>query len=294
MKTYPLLLTGLLAALMIPVQAQSIKFFQDTAFEGRSWTIKNPVKRFSKNNDTASSLIVKGTWEVCSNVEFRNCIRVEPGSYRNLKSLGINDKISSARPLRNVAANDNFFEDDGRPVIRMFNNTNFRGNSWTYDKQVIRMENTNDKANSVMVKGSWQLCKDHYFRNCTQLSTGSYRNLRELGLAGDISSVRPTAYIDADQGDLQGNRETYPDATVQNRLVLYKDTGFKGERSVFTNTIRRLGANNDQGSSAVLDGTWEICRDYELRNCVQLNPGAYPNLQSWGLNDKISSLRPVN
>lgn len=52
---------------------------------------------------------------------------------------------------------------------------------------------------------------------------------------------------------------------------------------------------NDRASSAIVDhGRWQVCDDARFRgNCVTLGPGRYPSLEQMGLNNRISSLRPV-
>jgi len=51
-------------------------------------------------------MILKGSWEVCRDADFRNCTRYAPGSYSDLQRLGLNDNISSVRPIAGGYSNN--------------------------------------------------------------------------------------------------------------------------------------------------------------------------------------------
>jgi hypothetical protein len=50
---------------------------------------------------------------------------------------------------------------------------------------------------------------------------------------------------------------------------------------------------NDAISSMRFQGEWEACTDAYYRGFCQTFRGDVRNLQRWGMNDRISSLRPV-
>jgi hypothetical protein len=52
-------------------------------------------------NDRASSMVVRnGRWQVCSDADFRGkCVTLDPGEYPSLRSMGLNDRLSSVREL---------------------------------------------------------------------------------------------------------------------------------------------------------------------------------------------------
>ena len=44
-------------------------------------------------------MVRSGSWQLCSDAEFRGqCITLSPGSYPSLRAMGLNDRVSSARP----------------------------------------------------------------------------------------------------------------------------------------------------------------------------------------------------
>ena len=81
------------------------------------------------------------------------------------------------------------------------------------------------------------------------------------------------------------------------QIVFYENEGLRGR--VFTangpiDNFERFGFN-DRASSAVVErGDWEVCDDaYYQGRCVTLRPGQYTALSAFGMNRKISSVRPL-
>jgi uncharacterized protein YcfJ len=80
-----------------------ITFFERERFEGRTFTTQGEVRNFERAgfNDRASSVEVSGTrWEVCEDSRFRGqCVILRPGRYPSLRSMGLNNQISSVRQV---------------------------------------------------------------------------------------------------------------------------------------------------------------------------------------------------
>ena len=97
--------------LMATQAAAQITFYEHDDFRGRAFTTDRQVGNFGNNgfNDMASSILVdRGRWEVCSDAQFGGkCVVVRQGSYPSLNALGMNDKISSVRPVNQQAAYQN-------------------------------------------------------------------------------------------------------------------------------------------------------------------------------------------
>lgn len=99
-------LKALLAAAGLALAGQAvadITLYQDDGFHGRQWTAGRSVENFANRglNDAASSARVRGeAWEVCTDAYFEGrCIVLRPGNYPSLGAMGLNDKISSIRPV---------------------------------------------------------------------------------------------------------------------------------------------------------------------------------------------------
>ena len=89
-----------------------ITFYEHDNFEGRSFVARRAVENLTRAgfNDLASSAVVgPQRWEVCPDAGFRgNCTVLRPGSYPSLRSLGLNDRVSSARTvLQSAQVDDN-------------------------------------------------------------------------------------------------------------------------------------------------------------------------------------------
>jgi uncharacterized protein YcfJ len=81
------------------------------------------------------------------------------------------------------------------------------------------------------------------------------------------------------------------------QVTLYAREGFRGRTFNADGTVWNLDQTgfNDRASSAVVrGGEWQVCEDARFEGrCVVLRPGEYPSLGAMGLNNMVSSLRPV-
>jgi uncharacterized protein YcfJ len=99
-----MLLAGGVMLLSAPAMAQ-ITFYQGEGFRGRAFTAERALPNFKGGgvNNFASSVVVeRGNWEVCTEAGFRgSCAVLRKGSYDSLRSMGMNNRISSVRPAGN-------------------------------------------------------------------------------------------------------------------------------------------------------------------------------------------------
>jgi uncharacterized protein YcfJ len=99
------------AALTLATQAAAqITFYEGEGFRGRAFSTSQQIRNFERSgfNDRASSVVVdRGRWEVCTDAQFGgSCVVLRRGSYESLNGLGLNNRISSVRPV-NRARYDN-------------------------------------------------------------------------------------------------------------------------------------------------------------------------------------------
>jgi uncharacterized protein YcfJ len=82
------------------------------------------------------------------------------------------------------------------------------------------------------------------------------------------------------------------------QVVLYGREDFGGQSFTAQQPVRnleRFGFNDRASSAVVLRGRWEVCEDARFEGrCKLLRPGRYPSLAAMGMDNSISSLRPVN
>ena len=102
MKTAFAAAIGLTVVLLAPCAGAQVTFYEYEGMHGRVFSVDRPVSNFERFgfNDRASSVIVqRGPWEVCEDADFRGrCIVLRSGQYPSLAAMGLNNRISSARP----------------------------------------------------------------------------------------------------------------------------------------------------------------------------------------------------
>lgn len=83
--------------------AAQVTFYEGESFRGRSFTVDGPISSLDPTgfNDRASSAVVQdGRWEACEHAYFHGrCVILRPGEYPSLDQLGMNNRISSVRPV---------------------------------------------------------------------------------------------------------------------------------------------------------------------------------------------------
>jgi uncharacterized protein YcfJ len=102
-KTIHALLGATTLAFGVHASAQ-MTLHENEGFQGRSYTSQQRAADLQRSgfNDRASSAIIVGRrWQACEDTQFRGrCTVLRPGQYPSLAAMGLNDRISSARPLR--------------------------------------------------------------------------------------------------------------------------------------------------------------------------------------------------
>jgi uncharacterized protein YcfJ len=119
----------LAAALLLataPALAAEISFYEGEDFRGRVFSTDRPIQNLNRSgfNNRASSVIVEsGRWEVCEEKRFGGrCTLLRRGSYESLERMGINNRISSVRPISRDGDvgrdrdNDRYSRDEREPL----------------------------------------------------------------------------------------------------------------------------------------------------------------------------------
>ena len=80
--------------------------FRNLSANNRAFNTESEVKDFNRVgfNDSASSVMVLSKrWEVCSDIRFGGqCMVLSPGRYPSLAAIGMNNRLSSVRPLDSI------------------------------------------------------------------------------------------------------------------------------------------------------------------------------------------------
>jgi hypothetical protein len=126
------------SALAFATQAGAqVTFYEQDGFQGRSFTTQQRVGNLGRSgfNDRASSVVVVGQrWQACEDVRFSGrCTVLRPGQYPSLTAMGLNDRVSSVRPLQ---ANQRVAESDYAPMPTVAQDFRRRRNERLYDADV--------------------------------------------------------------------------------------------------------------------------------------------------------------
>jgi uncharacterized protein YcfJ len=118
--------------------AAEVTFYQRDSFGGRAFTTYSPISDLARYglNDRASSVIVdRQRYEVCEDAGYRgHCVILRPGSYPSLAAMGLNNQVSSVRPIAwNVRVDDHRYAPP--PVLLV--DYRRRGSERLYEANVV-------------------------------------------------------------------------------------------------------------------------------------------------------------
>jgi hypothetical protein len=196
-------------------QAASIQIHKQPDFTGASVTLTAPSQDLKSINfhDQASSLVLDGTWEVCTQPKFNgHCETLAPGRYAKLEQ-SLNHRIESVRPVadaksargdtRRDYANDNAEPRHGwtpapeerrddrrgdpraRPsagAIDIYPGADFHGRPMRVVSDTATLEQASGEASSLVIhEGTWQLCSQAFYEGyCRTFEPGRYASLGRL------------------------------------------------------------------------------------------------------------------
>lgn len=172
-------------------------------FQGLLANITGPVPDFERLriNDAAASLVVReGTWELCTDANFRGECRIYgPGQYDTIPD-GHDDAYSSARPVVRGQGQGRWGQGQGgwghveKAEVRLYDRRHFERPLRTLTGAVPDFGplGFNDAVASLEVRlGTWEFCTDANFRGvCRIYGPGQYPVIQE-GLDDSYSSARP-------------------------------------------------------------------------------------------------------
>ena len=86
-------------------------------------------------------------------------------------------------------------------------------------------------------------------------------------------------------------------AQASAQVTFYSGEGFRGQAFQVNGTVWNFDRTgfNDRASSVIIErGRWQVCEDARFAGrCIVLGRGSYPSLAQFGMNNVISSVRPV-
>jgi len=277
-----LLALGLAAAL--PAAGADIVLYEHDSFGGRSFVADQSIPNFANVgfNDRAASVIIRnGTWQLCSDAYFRGrCVTLGPGEYPTLRSMALENQVSSARDIDWLGGGGEATRPGGR--VELFAGSGFQGRVFVANGGVTHVPSDfNDRAQSMIVyDGYWQVCEDIDYRGtCQTYGPGRHANLG--GMSNRVSSLRPAAGPGHGPG-------------AGSRVDLFDGPRFEGRMFPINGPVANFPSQlNDRAQSMIVyDGYWEICENIDYRGrCQTYGPGRHPNLG--GMTSRASSIRPA-
>jgi len=274
--------------------AAEMTLYENDNFNGRRFQANGSIQNLGNTefNDRARSVVVRdGQWQICSDSYFRGrCVTLGPGNYPSLRSMELEDAVSSIRELWDQGATGG---GGGANFVVLFDGYDQNGASYRTDGIVANLDGTNfnDRARSLIVSGgSWEFCVDAGFRGgCQVYGPGRHSNLGYLD--GQISSLRPVAGGGGGAGSAGGGWGR------GNRAILYEGPNLTGRTFIVDRYLGNLDGTgfNDRASSLRVErGYWMFCSDAGFQGeCRTFGPGDYPTLP-WGLSNRISSGRRIS
>ena len=281
----------------------TLELFGQPNFQGRTARIDREANNFNtfNFNDRASSLVVQGgTWEVCTDADYRGtCRTFAPGRYPSL-GYGMTKAISSARPLVNqeearVVHGGGWRQrrEEAMSPIVLFGEDGIRGRSVAIANDIpdLSAANFNDSTQSLVIEsGYWEFCSDSYYRGqCRVLGPGQYERMEPV-LYRTVSSIRAASRDNRVEQGNQGNQQ------LRGEVELFTGPNFSGTRYPVGQDMTSFdqgGFNDKIGSVIVNAGQWEMCVDSNYRgSCSVFGPGRYAGLG--GMTNQLSSIRRVN
>lgn len=175
----------------------------------------------------------------------------------------------------------------GGAGITVFTDQNFRGRSSTFRQDVYDLEplGINDKISSLRVgRGEqWEVCEHSNFQGRCVVVSGEEPDLRRNDWNDVISSLRRVRRGPVD-----------PPSQGDSYLVLFDRTNYRGTPTNYNGPTPDLYSLSGRAQSVTIGrGAWELCtgRNYTGR-CVTLDRSV-PDLASYYLRNRVSSVRPV-
>ena len=94
---------GIAGLALATTAAAQVTFYSREDFRGQQFSTDRTVGNFDRigfNDRAASAVVNGGNWQVCEDAGFSGrCVVLQPGEYRSLADMGLQNEISSVRPV---------------------------------------------------------------------------------------------------------------------------------------------------------------------------------------------------
>ena len=266
-----------------------ITVYDDSGYRGENATFRSDQPDLGRSrfaNRISSLQVAPGeVWEVCEGANYRQPCQVFSGTEPDLRQRRWNDRISSLRRVRSGRGGGGFPPNppSGRRGLVLYSDESFRGQARAVNGPTSSLGSFNDRARSVRVhSGTWELCEDDNYGGQCRTVDRDWPDLGRVGLSKRVSSVRPSF----------NGRGGYPPPETA-RLLLYDRDRYRGGVRTLEAPSPGLGGFGNRAQSVKVAGTWQLCDGPNFTGrCVTVSQDI-PNLAAYGMNNRVSSARPV-
>jgi hypothetical protein len=163
-----------------PHGSDEVVLYDARNFQGYLASLTVPTRDFDPlgfNDRVASIVVRRGSWEFCTDGDYRGTCRIYgPGQYASLPA-GQDDAYSSARPVHRGQPGGA----TSKARIVLFEYPDFSGRSIALDSNArdLTLAGFNDRTESLVVeRGRWRLCTDANGEGtCREVGPGNYPKL---------------------------------------------------------------------------------------------------------------------
>jgi hypothetical protein len=164
-------------ALLVAAQAAAqVTFYEREGFQGRSLSTDRPLRNLERQdfNEQASSAVVEaGRWQVCEDPRFEGrCVVLRPGSYESLRAMGMNNRISSVRPIESVSSYQRTFEAPITSVRAVMGPQQER--CWT-ERQPVYQSRSDDVGDAIAGAIIGRIAGERDVQHCERVASGPQR-----------------------------------------------------------------------------------------------------------------------
>ena len=190
------------------------------------------------------------------------------------------------------------------PSVILYRQRDYQGPSLGTERDLRTLwpDDFDNATSSIeILNGEWEVCEDDNFEGKCVVIDADQDRLWELQMDNRISSIRQvpegTRWREAREAREREQREDVERAEGirKDDLVLFEHGNFGGRGFPTNGSAINLGDMNDKASSIrVRKGRWEVCEHGGFTGkCVEVSSDVR-DLNSLGMNDKLSSVRRLD
>lgn len=268
-------------------------------------------------NDSARSLVVDGTWEICEHASFTGRCAIISQDVLDLDEFGLLNELTAVRPVydaQHVPHGFVFYRDNGGRIHEVSQYYAGHGYSSTQYSQYDRFGwhpihlsvfASHGYYHPRLGYGAYGFAHPKYIRlgrsNYASHFNYNYRRNHNVRVANNRNHQAGRRIyannVSVNPRTNQPRNQRYRDAPRTGDATLYVHGDGRGRSIGVNDSIRDLsvyGFNDRASSINISQGYWEVCEHKNFQGRCGVVDGSSGALNQFGFNDNISSIRRVN